>query len=933
MKKIKILTSIGSLTAIGSGLAIINTGCSSNNDKPTPPLDSKLLITFDYSDADVVAPGQTVTWKFTISYNSTPDTLKKLEVTSSNTKVATVNVPDETKQSFEITGVAAGETDITVKVTDTNDRYNEAKHTIYIAGETVTENDNYVGTVYGTYKINYEITQDDIDGLVPNVNKNIIIAGAEISPEIVTELHIVKVKNDAVLNLPTGFLKGCTNLKKLNLKGIKTTSIQNTYLAKPVIGEFSVNRLEELVVPQIVATPGQKEIVLVDFMSSDGTMPSLKKVDLTGFSKVQRIKGWWTLSRCTALTDVNLEVMTELIEVGVAFMYGCTALKSVNLSTWTKLQVMRNSFMFGCTALESLDLSKLTNLKVIGGEFLKGCTALKTFKFPGDQDNLSALQSIGWDTECNDWAKVYGSFMSGCTSLESIDFSTLDPAKFGGVNKSIEGVDAEFRKDESQKILLKQTIYSSTTAYPGDTQPSFMFLGCNSLAKVNFGELDYGNFGMSSTSYQDQTAFFTKSFETEAEAYEFILNGTDAIQFSGTHADNLAWSSNNNSIFQSENIPIQVGNVFYAREWLPKSIDVVDLYGEPENCTINGADISVDKLTGSQKATVQFLFGFPPSGGTWKVTDGNAEVTGASFTNEGKIGTLTIDSTAVLSTGSYTTWTISYQETNEILPVNQFTLNVKQNNSVRILAKYAKDGKNFEIIESGQDLNFIDNTSKLTLAVKNSDVSEDNMRIVSCIDPNIATLEQSTVAGSKNTAIWSYKSGIGPCQLVFIAVFDASKPNDRPFVTFPFYNYGSSLANWDNDKITCDQTDAFSKRINGGTWTNPASDEEKTLTMKMDYSSSGYNYKASAAVAYQGSDNVWKTDKVTSGQAMGNNLIATFYDGEPYESGTFTPNVIKTTGTSKATTSIIVLYNHYTSYQTYYHYYLNYVLYICNTGE
>ena len=923
MKKIKLLTSLGTLTAIGSGMVIINTGCSNkNDDKPTPPLDSKLLITFDYSDADVVAPNETVTWNFNISYNSTPDTLKKLEVTSSDTSVATVDVPDPTKQSFTITDVAAGETDITVKVTDTNDRYNETTHTVYIAGETVTDQDNYVRTVYGTYKIDYAITQIDIDELVPNNNKKIIISGAEISPEIVTELHIVNVLNNAVLNLPAGFLKGCTNLKRINLSGIKTTSIQNTYLAKPVIGEFSINRLEEIVVPEIVAANPKDEIIITDFLSSDGGMPSLTKVDLTGFKNVKRIKGWWACSRCTALTDINLEAMENLVEVGVAFMYGCTVLKNINLSKWTKVQVIRNSFMFGCTSLESVDMSAMANLKVIGAEFLKGCTGLKTFTFPGDSTNKCAIQSIGWDTECNDWAKVYGNFLSGCTSLESIDFSSLDPSMMNGINNDVYKVDADFKKDN----FPKRTFYSAVGVYPGSSEASYILLGCEKLKSVNFGSLDTTQFGYAySSSNIDITGFYTKSFATEAEAVNFIETSTDVMEFEGEHVDHLVDSDSGYSLFQSGTEPLQIGNRFYVREWMPKHIEPVETY-DTKNCSMSEDGLEVDSLTGSETAFLKIKFSFPISGGTWTIKDTNGnDIVGTSFRTEGKIGTLTIDSTATIKV-NWVQWNIKCNGSD--IPVNDFSIDVKKA-PTRIDGLYSADGTNFVTLENGGTLpeELIENTSKVKITVKNAE-DIDNLKIVSCINPNIGTLTQSNELGAKNEAEWAYKTGLDQAQLVVIAAYDVTQTTNLPIAEFWFYNTGNRNTGYTSN-ITCDQTDSFEQSESGigakaywGKWTNPDSTAVKTVTWNRAGYYSEIKKETTVYTTYYNSTD-WTTEASTSGTISSNNITPTFAGtGTPPSSITFNTTVNKT-----AKTSIMVVYFQ-VSFGSETTYGVNYVLYI-----
>ena len=570
MKKIKLLTSLGAISALGSGVAVIATGCSEEKK-----LDASLAITLNYANLDIVSPGGDITWKFYVSYNALPTKIKKLEVTSSNNNVATIDAVNVENQSFRINGVDEGNADITIKITDSGDHYNEYTHTIYVAGDDVGTHPNYIGTIYGRYVIDYEFTQADINELVPNYNGNITIADVPLSPTILTELHIGKIKDDAVINLPSNFLKGCTNLRKLNLSGIKTTSIQNTYLANPD-GNFATNLLQELVVPEIVLGSQKSEIVITDFLNTTTGLPSLTKVDLTGFKNVKRIKGWWFCNKCTALTDINLYAMENLVEIGVGFMQGCTSLKNVTLwqqngdefTGLTKLQVIRNSFMIGCTGLESLDMSGLENLKVIGGEFLKNCISLTSIKLPGryaqQQGKLvpiaksSPLQSIGWDTEGNSW-KVYGQFLYGCSSLTSIDITMLDTSKIQGPSYAVSGVDAEFREASYPKC----SIYSSTAALETETDaPSYNFFGCNSLTNIDFGSITWQSF-FSNSGNIDATSFFTKSFDTEEAANTYIENG-EGLAYDCQYVKPVYLAT---TTFKDSAKAIQIEDKFYVRKW------------------------------------------------------------------------------------------------------------------------------------------------------------------------------------------------------------------------------------------------------------------------------------------------------------------------------------------------------------------------------
>ncbi|MCF0260829.1 MAG: leucine-rich repeat protein, partial [Erysipelotrichaceae bacterium] len=165
---------------------------------------------------------------------------------------------------------------------------------------------------------------------------------------------------------------GCVNLKKLDLKAIKTTSVENLLLGG------NKGSLEEFVAPKLVKNGDIAPTIGDGFLTS---FMSLKSADLTGFSEVTSI-GHYFMCNCYSLADINLSGLNSLVKIGNDFLDECAMLKNIDLSSLTSVKSIGEGFMAGCISLESIDLSRMIGLTTydseIGDYFLYACQSLKT---------------------------------------------------------------------------------------------------------------------------------------------------------------------------------------------------------------------------------------------------------------------------------------------------------------------------------------------------------------------------------------------------------------------------------------------------------------------------------------------------------------------------------------------------------------------------
>lgn len=233
------------------------------------------------------------------------------------------------------------------------------------------------------------LTQGDINGLIStpytyakDVTRASILVNNEFVPaDLVTELQIGQT--DGVVNIPNGFLYGCSHLKTLNLKNVQVESFTSDSFFPSSESNLQFSNLTKFSVPTIVS---EEASIGDNFLTYFKT---LKTVDLSGFNKVTNI-GDYFLATCKSLTKVDFSPMTSLITIGGYCLNNDISLTEVDLNGLTSLTTIGMEFVAGCSFLTDIkNFNTLTSLKTIGNYFANR-TSLKSFKLSG----LANLKSI-----------------------------------------------------------------------------------------------------------------------------------------------------------------------------------------------------------------------------------------------------------------------------------------------------------------------------------------------------------------------------------------------------------------------------------------------------------------------------------------------------------------------------------------------------------
>ena len=402
----------------------------------------------------------------------------------------------------------------------------------------VNESQNYIKFAGNKLVIDHALNQADLNAMQPQdyqfsdgvIHKAIFVDGIPYRISYITEMQIGNC-GDETLTIPSNFLMGgtvtatstleaCTALQKLDLHGIKTTTIENTPLVETDYWDLWCPNMLEIKVPTLVKT-GDTLSIPDYFLSYDdpeylARPRTLQKVDLTGFKDVTHI-GSEFLYYVKNLTDVNLTALTNVTSIGDDFLSVCISLEKVDLSSFSNVTSIGNFFL-ASAKITSIDLSPLSNLEEIQTNFLDGCTSLESIKFPSQCD----ATAIG----------TY--FLRGCSELKSIDLSCFTNVKQIGTN---------FLYNCTSLTSVDMSKFTSLTTSVGN---NFLY-NCTSLTDVNMGTINPTIVGPSSSG---NTCFEVKLTQDEYNNYDGIKLTVDstvendwdtATQAGGKFAP-IAWS-------------------------------------------------------------------------------------------------------------------------------------------------------------------------------------------------------------------------------------------------------------------------------------------------------------------------------------------------------------------------------------------------------
>ena len=310
---------------------------------------------------------------------------------------------------------------------------------------------NYIVVKNTVYKLEDELTQEDIDGMVPQETKHVDsqtitlpISGQKILADVLTSVdYIIQIGDETFnakeiteiqinsvidptspgktvrLTIPTGFLGGCTNLKRLDLSGLSVYSIGDWFLQPITESDMTIMCGKE-VVDSFISGEAFKE---------ENIDNSYELFMTNMYGKYKDFNGSLEEIILPTLVDVPAgKDPSEYTIVPNFFLAGQKKLKQVDLSTIAvimseSMKQIPAGFLLDCSSLKSLDLSNIL-VNTINGGFLSGCSNLETIVLPTLTENATIITQ---DNE-NFTNPILG-FMNGCTKITDIDFSNFAKLK------------------------------------------------------------------------------------------------------------------------------------------------------------------------------------------------------------------------------------------------------------------------------------------------------------------------------------------------------------------------------------------------------------------------------------------------------------------------------------------------------------------------
>ena len=301
---------------------------------------------------------------------------------------------------------------------------------------------NYVVVKNTVFQLPNELTQADIDAMVPQQTKHVenqtitlpisgnakkidVLTSVDYAIKIgkntfnakdITELRIGNVvdpedeepRSSVSVALPVGFLGGCTNLRKLDLGELEVYSIGDFFLQPITSTDIKIMGGSDII-DDFISGKALKEESLDESYEMYMRNINGKRKDFNG--------------RLTEIVLPQLVGKPESIEEDLTlipklFLAGQKKLETIDLSNFTQYDLINNipaGFLFDCSGLKSVDFTGF-KVKTIDRGFLSGCNSLETIKLPKLNEGGKIITS---DDENKN--PLFG-FMNGCNKVHDIDF-------------------------------------------------------------------------------------------------------------------------------------------------------------------------------------------------------------------------------------------------------------------------------------------------------------------------------------------------------------------------------------------------------------------------------------------------------------------------------------------------------------------------------
>ena len=144
--------------------------------------------------------------------------------------------------------------------------------------------------------------------------------------------------------------------------------------------------------------------------------PKIKQLHISDTPSLA-VVGRGAFANCTGLTEVVLESLPQLSEIGDHFL-GWSGLVEVRLAKLPQLTTVGNFFLASCPALQEVTLDDVPELTVIGQGWLNSCMRLEKVQCA----NLPKVKEIG------------DSWLTNCPTLREATFVELPELRYVGKN-------------------------------------------------------------------------------------------------------------------------------------------------------------------------------------------------------------------------------------------------------------------------------------------------------------------------------------------------------------------------------------------------------------------------------------------------------------------------------------------------------------------
>ena len=272
---------------------------------------------------------------------------------------------------------------------------------------------------------------------------------------------------------------GCERMTSIDISSFEVSSVNN------VRGLFSgCEKLTEIVWPKMTFCKDG-----VDISSLFNDCKLLTDIDLHCFAGCKVTESTYTFGSCTNLKSIDLTKIDYSTCRGYTGIFeNCSSLTTLDVSNfgWKNIDSECIWPFANCSSLKSINLGDFYIPKAWRVEcFFSGCSSLETIEYSRFDINVeriadfffgcSSLRTIDADNLVKEQTQSIGNFFGGCSSLESIDLSNWNTSSVTDMSGLFNGC------SKLESIDLSSFVTYNVTSMSG------LFSGCKNLKQIKLG--------------------------------------------------------------------------------------------------------------------------------------------------------------------------------------------------------------------------------------------------------------------------------------------------------------------------------------------------------------------------------------------------------------------------------------------------------------